>query len=708
MECRPAVEAAEKFKTGRLMRGWAFRILALSSIIALLAVAWHQLISRGTSTKRHLVENSTPDERPDGLGETSRPRLFVLAINGGASPRKNFLSHLVHLQELVDLLHSAGVPSDRITVLAGDGNDPEPDLVLREEGLGPEAWRLAGTAVEEYFSPRQVMGNSEVRGATLYPATKASLSIWLLTVGQQLHAGDTLLLYVTDHGSRGADLDDNKITLWGNGPGEGLSVRELRDSLATLDASVRVVALMSQCYSGGFAALADIDIPGKEPTGKFCGFFSTTADRMSYGSYPETQDKPKVGHSFAFLQALSTTSGRFALSHEMALETDDTPDVPVRTSDRFMAALLAKAAQARQVSVVRLVDELLQQAWAQPAAFADHAQRLQRLAAHFGLPPLFSRAAAASWVRSMEGHSAALERLASEINRPMEEMNRKEFTRFVASRPGWRDRLDPTVLKAMDTAGRSRLGRQLASDLAVFSHEGGDRKAETAKEDRDTLYQLAFRMKVRAAVLLRMVTVLNSVAGLFYIDRNPSERATWQRLVDCEGLDLKLPRATDGPRGPALPPVDEDLARVNSIREQASASGFLEQPELRLGEPAPELEVIPYRGEMPSVGSGKPLLLFFWSVWCRKCGAAAREVWNVATRRDIAILTITSDSESALDRFFARRSDFPSPVSRDPGRQTMFRYGVRGPPAFVVLDGHGRVASAVTSSLESLPAAIAP
>jgi peroxiredoxin len=707
MECRPTVEAAEKFKTGRLMRRWAFRILALFSITALLALVWHQLISRGTSPKRHLVENSTPDERPDGPGETSRPRLFVLAINGGASPRKNFFSHLVNLQELVDLLHSAGVPSDRITVLAGDGNDPEPDLVLREEGLGPEAWRLTGTAVEEYFSPRQVMGNSEVRGATLYPATKASLSIWLLTVGQQLHAGDTLLLYVTDHGSRGADVEDNKITLWGYGPGQGLSVRELRDSLATLDSSIRVVALMSQCYSGGFAALADIDILGKEPTGRFCGFFSTTADRMSYGSYPETQDKPKVGHSFAFLQALSTTSGSFTLSHELALETDETPDVPVRTSDLFLGAPLAKAAQARQVSVVRLVDDLLQQAWAQPAAFANHAQRLQRLAAQFGLPTLHSRAAAASWARSMEGQSAALEHLASEINRAMEEMNRKDFTRFVASRSEWRGSLDPTVLKAMDAAGRSRLCTQLASGLAAFSQEGGDGKAHTAKEERDTLYQLAFHMKVRAAVLLRMVTVLNSVAGLFYVNGHPAERATWQKLVDCEALDLKLPRTTEGPRGPALPSLDEDLARVNSIREQASASGFLNQPDLRLGEPAPELPMVPYWGEIPSVGSGKPLLLFFWSVWCRKCGAAAREVWNIARRRDIAVLAITSDSESALDHFFAHREGFPSPVSRDPGRQIMFRYGVRELPAFVLLDGRGRVASTVMSSLEDLPVAIA-
>jgi hypothetical protein len=112
----------------------------------------------------------------------------VLAINGGGYVWGNYLSHLRHLQELVDLLHGAGVPWDRATVLAGDGSDPTPDLVVRVESLGADAWRLRGTALEEYFWSRPVLGNSEVRGASLHPATRGSLSIWLMTVGQQRHA----------------------------------------------------------------------------------------------------------------------------------------------------------------------------------------------------------------------------------------------------------------------------------------------------------------------------------------------------------------------------------------------------------------------------------------------------------------------------------------------------------------------------------------
>src|ERR1700690_1235365 len=231
-----------------------YRFLIFFAVV-LIAAAWLWARRQGLSGKPShdelTVQSPSKPLKPVESTETPRSRLFVLAINGGGSLQNNYQSHLLHLRGLVELLHSAGVPADRITVLAGDGSDPTPDLVVREESIGGEYWRLRGTSVEGKFSRPLVLGNSEVTGATLYPATRGSLSIWLLTVGQQLRAGDTLLLYVTDHGTKGAEPENSRIVLWGSG--QGLSVRELRDALETLDRSVRVVALMSQCYSGAFA-----------------------------------------------------------------------------------------------------------------------------------------------------------------------------------------------------------------------------------------------------------------------------------------------------------------------------------------------------------------------------------------------------------------------------------------------------------------------
>ena len=74
-----------------------------------------------------------------------------------------------------------------------------------------------------------------------------------------------------------ATLGNNGIVLWG--AGESVSVKELGAMLRTLNSDVRVVTLMSQCYSGGFAQLETARSGDGLPNGETCGFFSSTADR---------------------------------------------------------------------------------------------------------------------------------------------------------------------------------------------------------------------------------------------------------------------------------------------------------------------------------------------------------------------------------------------------------------------------------------------
>ena len=685
------------------MRRWGYGLVVLLSAV-LIAVAWLRM-GRSHPTKWSPATAAPHAQHRDEKAASQPPRLFVLAINGGGSVRSNYLSHLQHLRELVDLLHGAGVPWDGVTVLAGDGSDPNPDLIVRMASLGADAWRLRGTAVEEYFPSETILGNSEVSGATLYPATRGSLSIWLMTVGQQMRAGDTLFLYVTDHGALAAEPDGNRIVLWGDN--QRLSVRELREALETLDPSVRVVALMSQCYSGGFAKLMSLGGAEGEPTGRFCGFFSTTADRQAYGSYPERIGNPKIGHSFAFLQALPATAGRFPLAHELVVELDEGPDVPVRTSDLYLGAVLAEAARNRRIPVAQVADELLPRAWGQPARFGQHAARLDRLAERFGLPTLRSHAdadKAAEFTRKLIG---PVKRFAADLGLSIDERNRDQFRRFLAAMPEWRTSLEPKALKAMDADGRRQLGTALVSALGAFARDEGPARATLQKQD--ALNELAFRMKVREAALARARTLLDTVAGLLYLGDHPAERAALQRLLDCEALDLKLPKPTSvqpNARPPALPPLDDDRARLMALLGAISEHRLNLQPTLREGEPAPELQVIPYRGEIPRIGDGKPVLLFFWSKTCGKCRWVVPELAGAREGAE-SILAITDDDEPSLDRFFARYPDLPASIARDPGRQTMFRYGVRGQGALVRLDGQGKVVKVIGRSSPDLPAATA-
>ena len=46
------------------------------------------------------------------------------------------------------------------------------------------------------------------------------------------------------------------------------------------------------------------------------------------GAIRKPRDNPRVGHSFAFLQALPAAAGRLSIAHELVQEFDDTPDCP--------------------------------------------------------------------------------------------------------------------------------------------------------------------------------------------------------------------------------------------------------------------------------------------------------------------------------------------------------------------------------------------
>src|SRR5207247_8270766 len=219
--------------------------------------------------------------------------LHVLMVNGGGSKAQNYQSHFLHLRRLLELLARAGVPSDRITVFSADGSAPEADMAARE--IEPEAdFRLLhGTRLAAALRTQIVYANSEIPGVPLRAATRAGLTGWFKQARRRLRPGDTLLVYVTDHGSKNdKDTADNRIVLWG--AQESISVTELAALTRQLDPGVRVVALMSQCFSGAFANLMSVRAREGQPSGAVCGYFSSTPDRPAYGCYPENRGKDNV------------------------------------------------------------------------------------------------------------------------------------------------------------------------------------------------------------------------------------------------------------------------------------------------------------------------------------------------------------------------------------------------------------------------------
>ena len=352
-------------------------------------------------------------------------RFTALMINGGGNPSVNYQAHLAHLRELRALLLDGGVPSEKITLFSADGADPAPDSVSREAQPEADFWRLHGTPVEHALETPRVIVSSEIPGAELHAATKAGIAAWFDQAKPKLHGGDVLLLYVTDHGlSGGRDPLDNTILLWNK---ETLSVRELGAMIDGLDPGVRVVMLMSQCYSGGFASLSLARRAGP----LVCGYFASTADRPAYGCFPENRGKEKAGHAFQFIRALAATR-RMEDAQAAVLVGDDTPDVPIRSSDVYLEAALARAAKARGITLAALASEILPGPEATPGR-----EVVQRIAASAGLPAPGKLAEVDALRASLPDLARRLDRSATAWHGALGDANTGNLGAFLADHPAW-------------------------------------------------------------------------------------------------------------------------------------------------------------------------------------------------------------------------------------------------------------------------------
>ena len=537
-------------------------------------------------------------------------RLHVLMINGGGDREDNFASHLSHLRQLAGLLERARVPHDRVTILASDGSNPAPDLAVR--GPEPEGtWLLEGTAVGELLRHSTSFENSTLTGYSLRPATRAELRRAFAELKTRLRPGDTLLVFVTDHGtSNPHDPLDNRISLWGTH--ESLSVRGLRGLLAGLPAQVRVVSLMSQCFSGGFAYLYDLHSSGRLPSGAACGYFSSTPDRPAYGCYPEVRGAEAVGHAFEFLQALSE-KGRFSAAHDRVVFSDRSPDVPLRSSEVFLDEILLRAARAQRADENEFVDQVLGKAWA-GEGFAAERDRAQRLAAEYGLPRL-RESTLAEIDRRGDELAAFLDELEAHAKTwagALGDLNQARLDTFLAARPGLAARSALPGLRKLGPTERRTLAAEILHELLPQTAADGKQFSRLQRLIDATagLDQIAYRAEVRLAALLRMRTVLLDVAGRYYLQTQPKEAAAFAALEKCEELDLALaPMA--GPASPAVKPALVALVtdRQAAARLQPAWLGFVFEPvasarRKRLGLPEGAVRVVKVVANSPASRAG--------------------------------------------------------------------------------------------------------
>jgi thiol-disulfide isomerase/thioredoxin len=496
-------------------------------------------------------------------------RTVAVLINGGGQPRINFQSHLLNVRSILDLLERAGVPRGDIAIFSADGADPKPDLATRETAPEADLWLIPRSGVGALLRPPVTIENSAIDGYTLRPATRKAIDKWFTEDAQELGPGDTLLLYVTDHGERNkSDLTDNTITLWG----EKLSVAELRGLIALVDSRVRVLLFMSQCFSGSFANLI---LPGANDVpaaSNVCGYFASTADRPAYGCYPENLGKDAVGHSFHMFEAVGDL-GRLPEAERRVQVTDDSPDVPHTTADFYLAKLLEKKAAEQKVELEPFADKLIGDAWEHKKDWEPEIRLLDRVGQTFGF---FSPRSLAELKKQAETLPVVSDRLRTYAQRwreAEESLALENTDRFLEENPAWRDRLTPQALKDLDATARRQRAADLLADLVPFTERNKDRHARLLllKERNEDASKAAYRMEVRLGVVLRMRTILLDVAGREYLERHgtAAERQVYADLVACENFDLNpsapIESAAALPAPPSFPEIAEDQSLVEKV-----------------------------------------------------------------------------------------------------------------------------------------------
>ena len=510
-----------------------------------------------------------------GPGGPRGARVEAVLINGGGRKQSNYRSHLEHIKGMLALLKNSGLQPNRISVFSADGSDPSLDLATREQGRFEDHWLIGGTLLGRILPDRSFV-NSSLDGVRMLPAKKAAIETWFHASADELGPGDTLLLYVTDHGLRSGPAGKVSISLWG----ERLSFDELDGWLQVISPDVRILLFMSQCYSGAFAQSIYHRGAQKKVRGNVCGFFSSSADRLAWGCFPEAPEtKTLKGHSLQFLDLIEPGMA-FASAHEAVLLADHTPNVPQASSDTYLHDLLVKEAKDRGWPLEKLADALLEAAWEKPEQWTRQLAILDGLAQRIGeenfryIHDLRKKQGAA---RSVRAKSKTFSQRWTGAKRGL---SKGMLSRFVEAHPRWSGRswseLSAKLGLKVERGEKAETQRLELTDALlsmvrnfVKTQNGLLERLERLQGKARLASELDVRLAIREATYARMRQVLHSVAGRTLAARDASTASALEALDVCEAFRLpgdprdppELPAA-----GPKLPELSSEMAVLHGLR----------------------------------------------------------------------------------------------------------------------------------------------
>ncbi|MEZ4446127.1 MAG: hypothetical protein R3B72_44030 [Polyangiaceae bacterium] len=215
-----------------------------------------------------------------------------LAVGGGADPVSNQVSIEQNLALAAEVLGPEGI----LLYAGGAGRSPVHEL-------GPPPSEDLHRDLGAFFDPRDGRG-ARYRPTRLVPHGPAEVELFQRHLDEQLAGeGPPLLLVMVAHGEVGKTPADNFVPLWG---GDGVTVKELAETLDRVESPRPLRAVVTTCFSGGFAELA---FAGADPQAgpaaqDRCGLFAATWDREASGCDPNPDRRQQESYALHFFHAL--------------------------------------------------------------------------------------------------------------------------------------------------------------------------------------------------------------------------------------------------------------------------------------------------------------------------------------------------------------------------------------------------------------------
>ncbi|MEO5969298.1 MAG: hypothetical protein ABIQ95_05175 [Bdellovibrionia bacterium] len=252
---------------------------------------------------------------------TAHARKIAILLNGGHTEYENTEDSFEDIEKMDQKLKGW----DRF-ILSADGPSRLPKNLKASNSLKTKDGQ---TEFDQRGFPKLTRRDPKVEGNFVEAATRKGLE---KVLKEQVKAGDTVLLYFTDHGDRGKNEGESKIAFWK----EMVSTPELKKIIdESIPKSARVILHNEQCFGGGM--LNSLREANGRLRSNSCGFAVASEHEFAEAkhSFAKSLEKDKRSNS---AEPQATDFGKLFDEHRRI----NTTSTGVTFSDFFLQEYLQK------------------------------------------------------------------------------------------------------------------------------------------------------------------------------------------------------------------------------------------------------------------------------------------------------------------------------------------------------------------------------